>query len=54
MTKLKVQIDKAITVTPEGDPHIVNIPELKAALLQIADLIALLDIQIKSNAESKI
>ena len=41
MDELKDIIENAITVTEDGQPHVIDIPELKRALLIIADLIAL-------------
>ena len=48
MSKLKTSINKAITITPDGQPHSVNMPELKRALLLIADNINLLEVHIGS------
>ena len=42
MSKLKISINKAIMITPDGQPHVVDIPELKRALILIADNINLL------------
>jgi hypothetical protein len=56
MSKLKTSINKAITITPDGQPHSVNMPELKRALILIADTISLLEIEIgrlQGNVDGK-
>jgi hypothetical protein len=44
MSKLKASINKAITITPDGQPHSVNMPELKKVLMAINDNIEYLKI----------
>jgi hypothetical protein len=53
MSKLKASINKAITITPDGQPHSVNMPELKRALILIANNIELMRIEIGTLKEGQ-
>jgi hypothetical protein len=53
MSKLKTSINKAITITPDGQPHSVNMPELKRALILIANNIELMRIEIGTLKEGQ-
>ena len=48
MSKLKKKIDAAIMITPDGDPYILDVPKLKKALEEIADMIGLLEITVNN------